>query len=109
MGMPRRRQTLGPPARGFDTGLLGVAVLERTGARTWSTASFEVGAHAPVRAGIDGEAVVLTPPLRFCARKRVLRVRIARHHPGASPSAFVPGTLLQGVRALFAIARGRDR
>ena len=41
-------------------------------------------------AGIDGEAVKLEPPLRFRIRPGVLRVRIARRHPGASPSAMLP-------------------
>jgi diacylglycerol kinase family enzyme len=89
-------------------GVLGIAVLDRAGLRTWSTPSFEVNAHAPVHAGIDGEPLLLTPPLRFCVRPRVLRCRIARHHPGASPSAFVPETPWQGIRALVGIAAGRD-
>ena len=45
---------------------------------------------APVPAGIDGEALVLEPPLRFAIRPGVLRVRIAPAHPGASPSANAP-------------------
>ena len=57
-------------------------------------------------AGIDGEAVTLEPPLRFRIRPGVLRVRIARRHPGASPSAMLPEGLGQSVRALARIAAG---
>ena len=59
-------------------------------------------------AGIDGEAVKLDPPLRFRIRPGVLRVRIARQHPGASPSAMLPEGLGPSVRALARIAAGRD-
>ena len=45
-------------------------------------ADFEIDADQPVPAGIDGEALVLDPPLRFRIRPGVLRVRIARTAPG---------------------------
>ena len=63
---------------------------------------------APVPAGIDGEALVLDPPLRFRIRPGVLHVRIARGHPGASPSARAPDGLWAGVVELAGIALGRD-
>ena len=63
--------------------------------REWSAPAFEVDADRPVPAGIDGEALMLDPPLRFRIRPGVLRVRIARKHPGASPSAQAP----EGIRA----------
>jgi hypothetical protein len=40
-----------------------------------------------VHVGIDGEAVELASPLEFVIDPRALRVRIARRHPGLSPSA----------------------
>ena len=52
----------------------------------------------PVPVGIDGEAVTLEPPLRFRIRPRALRVRIARDHPGASPSADSPARPAQALR-----------
>jgi len=70
----------------------------------WSAADFEIGSGAPVAAGIDGEAVRLDPPLRFTSRPAVLRARIARQHPGASPSAFVPDTPWGAVAGLARIA-----
>jgi hypothetical protein len=58
--------------------------------RTWSVPTLEVDSQAPVPAGIDGEAAMLDPPLRFATRPGVLRVRIAAKHPGCSPSAALP-------------------
>jgi diacylglycerol kinase family enzyme len=79
----------------LDTGLLGVTVLgvpgDEPGAWVWSTSSFDVDARRAVNVGVDGEALVLEPPLCFRMRPATLRCRIARHHPGASPSAFELG------------------
>lgn len=50
----------------------------------------EVSALRSVPAGIDGEAVQLSPPLRFVIRPARLRVRISARHPGASPAARFP-------------------
>ena len=77
--------------------------------REWSTPEFEVDADGPVAAGIDGEAMKLDPPLRFRIRPGVLRVRIARAHPGASPSAAIPEDSWEGIRALARIAAGTTR
>jgi len=38
-----------------------------------------------VPAGVDGEAVDLSPPLRFAIRPVALWVRTSPRHPGASP------------------------
>lgn len=100
------------PARGtrprLDEGLLGITVLgapgEEPGAWTWSAASFDVDAAGPVHVGADGEALVLDSPVRFRSRPAALRCRIARHHPGASPSAFAPPTARAAIRTLARIA-----
>ena len=55
--------------------------------RAWTAPFLEVSAPAAVHAGVDGEAVDLSPPLRFAIRPAALRVRISSRHPGASPSA----------------------
>jgi Diacylglycerol kinase catalytic domain len=101
----------------IDDGLLGITVaaapIGRPGRfaqrpwREWSAPEFEVRSDHPVMAGIDGEAVTLDPPLRFRIRPGVLRVRISGKHPGASPSAAIPETALDGIRALVDIAAGR--
>jgi diacylglycerol kinase family enzyme len=102
----------------IDDGLLGITVAGAPSQRAdpgrspqrpwreWSAPEFEVDADRPVPAGIDGEALVLDPPLRFCIRPGVLRVRVARKHPGASPSAFAPEGMWDGARELMRIARG---
>ena len=100
----------------IDDGLLGITVASApTGGnrlaqrpwREWSAADFEVDSDRPVPAGVDGEAMTLDPPLRFRIRPGVLTVRIARQHPGASPSAAIPEGLWDGIAALVAVAAGR--
>ena len=105
----------------IDDGLLGMTVVgapsgRGEGARglqrpwrEWSAPTFEVDADRPVPAGIDGEALVLDPPLCFRIRPRVLHVRVARKHPGASPSAMAPDGAWAGIRELARIALGRDQ
>ncbi len=105
----------------IDDGLLGITVVAEPSGdskggwplqrplREWSAPGFEVDADSPVPAGIDGEALVLDPPLRFRIRPGVLRVRIAREHPGASPSALAPEGTWEGVGVLARIAFGRDQ
>ena len=81
----------------LDAGLLGVAVAfggnggsHRRRLLAWTAPEFEIRSESAVPAGIDGEAAQLDPPLRFRSRPSALRVRIARSHPGASPSASLP-------------------
>ena len=88
----------------LDGGRLGVAVMgpanwrHRGVVREWSPRSIEVDGELDVPAGIDGEAALLTPPIRFRSRPGVLRVRIAAGHPGCSPSAGVPSGVWSGAR-----------
>jgi len=105
----------------IDDGLLGIAVVGAPSGRgesgrspqrpwrEWSAPDLEVDADRPVPAGIDGEALMLDPPLRFRIRPGVLRVRIARKHPGASPSATAPEGAWAGVVELARIAAGGDQ
>jgi hypothetical protein len=100
----------------IESGTLGVAVFDAPGGppsarpwREWTAPSFEVAAEHSVHAGIDGEAATLAPPLRFASRPGVLRVRIARKHPGASPSAGLPDTGWGDIPALVRIAFGRSQ
>jgi len=101
----------------IDEGELGIAVLDapagagasaRRPWREWSAAAFEVDADGPVAAGIDGEATSLEPPLRFRVRPGVLRVRVAKAHPGASPSARIPESASEGAASLARIAAGLE-
>ena len=102
----------------IDDGLLGMTVVGAPSGggdgghrlqrpwREWSAPTFAVDSDGPVPAGIDGEALVLDPPLNFRIRPRVLRVRVARQHPGASPSAAAPEGWWAGVLGLARTARG---
>ena len=93
----------------IDAGRLGVAVVPASGrtARAPRRAAFcgsgrppssRSTRRRPVPLGIDGEAVVLDPPIRFRIRPRTLRVRISPRHPGASPSAMQPDRVVDGLR-----------
>ncbi len=96
----------------IDTGKLGVAVIGPhggTGGRLmqlWSGPTIEVDGDAQLPAGIDGEAALLDPPVRFTMRPAALRVRIAPSHPGRSPSAALPENGVVGLRTLGRIAFG---
>ena len=84
----------GQPAPGLDARGVGVHHMEITSTQ-------------PIPVGVDGEALVLDPPLRFVIRPAVLRVRIAPQHPGASPTAGAAGSFIDFLRQLFAVAVGR--
>lgn len=102
----------------IDDGLLGVAVLADPAGggrrirrfqkpwRDWQAPTFEVDSDGPVAAGIDGESAQIEPPLRFSIRPGVLKVRISRDHPGASPSAAIPEGTVALFKGLFEIALG---
>jgi diacylglycerol kinase family enzyme len=53
----------------------------------WSAPRFEVSSGSPVEIGIDGEALLMDPPLVFESRPRALRVRLPRHAAAQSPAA----------------------
>ena len=92
----------------LDRGELGIAVVgpahddssTHLGVQQWTDRRFRIEAAEPMPAGIDGEAVVLDPPLRFRSLPGVLRVRIAPGHPGASPSALIPDSPLESFAEL---------
>ena len=100
----------------LDRGRLGIAVMSPTtanedggtsvhlGMHQWTDSRFRIDSEEPVPAGIDGEAAVLDPPLRFRTRPGALRVRIAPAHPGASPSALVPDSALETLETLARFA-----
>jgi diacylglycerol kinase family enzyme len=73
----------------------------------WTDTSFEVRSSQPVEVGIDGEALLLDPPIRFRIVPGALRVRIPLHAPGYSPAAAVPPKGLATLTALLQTAAGR--
>ena len=52
--------------------------------------------------------MTLEPPLSFRIHPGVLRVRVSRHHPGASPSAALPEGFRAGIVALAQVAAGHE-
>jgi len=101
----------------LDEGVLGIvdfhppAAGEAASAARWrqlAAAELEIEADSPIPIGVDGESLLLEPPLRFRIRPRALRVRIARQHPGASPSADVPRGPLSALQLLLRVAFSRS-
>jgi diacylglycerol kinase family enzyme len=101
---------IGSRAR-LDTGLLGIVTAEISDAaragelialealgqirrfegwHEWSAERFEVTSSAPIAVGIDGEAAVLDPPVRFGIVRAALTVLIPPGAPGLSPAASHP-------------------
>ncbi len=78
-----------------------------SGVLHWSCLAFEIRAEAPVAVGLDGEALVLAPPLRFVSLPGALRVRLPRHARGVSPAAAAVPLTRRNLEALFRIAAGR--
>ena len=73
----------------------------------WSDTSFEVRSGQPVEVGVDGEAILLDPPIRFRIVPVALRVRIPSQAPGYSPAAAVPTPGWATLTALWQTATGR--
>ncbi len=110
----------------IDTGLLGIVAARVQGANvsklvaleligqagrypgllSWSAREFEVRSDSPVEVGLDGEALVLDPPLRFASLPGALRVRLPRS-AGLSPAARAVALTSDSLGALVRVAAGR--
>ncbi len=110
----------------IDTGMLGIvaarvrstdvsklAALELVGQvgrypglLSWSAPEFEVRSASPVEIGLDGEALVLDPPLRFVSLPGALRVRLPRS-AGLSPAARAVALTTDNLGTLLRVAAGR--
>jgi diacylglycerol kinase family enzyme len=73
----------------------------------WSRAEFEVRSASPIAVGLDGEALVLDPPLRFRSLPGALRVRVPRRASGASPAAAAVSMTREDAAALCRVVAGR--
>jgi diacylglycerol kinase family enzyme len=112
----------------LDTGRLGILAVRIEGARTiaklvtlgtirqsaryrgvveWSCPEFEVRSSGPVEVGLDGEACLLTPPLKFSSLPGALRVRLSPHATGVSPAGAAVALTRGNVGELVRIAVGR--
>jgi diacylglycerol kinase family enzyme len=77
------------------------------GWREWTASAFEVASSGPVATGIDGEAVVLDPPLRFTIAPGALTVLLPPAVVGLSPAALQPDFTSSTLRELWQLAAGR--
>jgi diacylglycerol kinase family enzyme len=76
------------------------------GLMSWSSQEFEVRSSGPVEVGLDGEALVLDPPLRFASLPGALRVRLPRG-VGLPPAARAVALTRDNLGALLRVAAGR--
>jgi diacylglycerol kinase family enzyme len=110
----------------IDTGLLGIVAARVRGADvpklvalelvgqagrypgllSWSAREFEVHSGGPVEVGLDGEALLLDPPLHFTSLPAALRVRLP-HSAGSSPAARAVALSTENLGALVRVAAGR--
>jgi diacylglycerol kinase family enzyme len=117
--------TLGSRLR-LDSGRLGIAALlvadDRAAARflsalatdrldrypgfvTWESDGFTIDAATTVPTGIDGETIMLEPPLRFQIRPGAVRIRVPRGAIRTSPAARST-SLHRSLPDLWRVARG---
>jgi diacylglycerol kinase family enzyme len=73
----------------------------------WSAPTFTVESGAPVEAGVDGEALMLEPPLEFRLLPAAVRIRIPTSAPGYSPAALKSPSPWWTLRALLRATAGR--
>jgi diacylglycerol kinase family enzyme len=72
----------------------------------WASPEFEVRSSGRIEIGLDGEALVLDPPLRFSSLPGVLRVRLPSG-VGLAPAARAAALTADNVGALLRVAAGR--
>jgi diacylglycerol kinase family enzyme len=73
----------------------------------WSQPEFEIRSSSSVAVGLDGEALMLEPPLRFASLPGALRVLLPRNAPGTSPAAATVSLTRNDLTVLLRIAAGR--
>jgi diacylglycerol kinase family enzyme len=73
----------------------------------WDSSRFQVDSNAPVEIGIDGEAMLMDPPLVFESLPSALRIRLPKHAPGFAPAAASVPLTTSTIGALFRTAAGR--
>jgi len=76
------------------------------GLMSWSAKELEIRSRAPVEVGLDGEALVLQPPLHFRSLPGALRVRLPPG-VGVSPAARAVALSRENLGALLRTAAGR--
>ncbi|HEX9066733.1 MAG TPA: diacylglycerol kinase family protein [Streptosporangiaceae bacterium] len=72
--------------RRFTAAELAGQVQRFSGWQEWTSEEFEVDSGGPIEVGVDGEAMVLDPPLRFVSRPGALRVWLPARALRVSPA-----------------------
>jgi diacylglycerol kinase family enzyme len=94
-------------ARNFTMLELTGQVQRFAGWQEWTSEGFTVGSGGPIEVGIDGEAMLLEPPLRFETRPGALRVWLPKHALRVSPAARAVRLLARSTAAdLMSVAAG---
>ena len=73
----------------------------------WTASQFDVESAGPIEVGVDGEALVLDPPLRFAIRPGAVTIRLPRaalHRRDNHPTRITTRSTLDG---LWQTATGR--
>ena len=77
------------------------------GLRQWSATEFEIRSAEPIAVGLDGEAFLMAPPLRFVSLPGALRVRVPRHARSVSPAGAAVTLTRRDLTRLVRIAAGK--
>ena len=77
------------------------------GVLQWSSIEFKVHSNEPVPVGLDGEALLIAPPLIFLSLPGALRVRVPRYTTGVSPAGAAVTLTRRNLWALLQIAAGK--
>jgi diacylglycerol kinase family enzyme len=78
-----------------------------SGVLEWSLPEFEVRSRQSVAVGLDGEAFLMEPPLRFTSLPGALRVRVSQYSAGVSPAGAAVALTRRDFARLFRIAARR--
>jgi diacylglycerol kinase family enzyme len=76
--------------------------------RQWTAPTFRVDSDGPVPAGVDGEPLLLQPPLEFRAMPAALRVRLPLTAPGARRGDRGQPGVRETVTSLLHVLGGRS-
>lgn len=96
-------------ARQFTMLELAGQVQRFSGWQEWTEQRFEVNSSGPVEVGVDGEALVLTPPLVFETQPGALRVWLPTSALRVSPAARAVRVLTRSTAAdLVSVAAGAE-
>jgi diacylglycerol kinase family enzyme len=84
------------------------AVTRHPGVRAWTAESFRAESALPIPVGLDGEALVMRPPLDFHTLPAALRVRLPLTSRGARWVDLGPPGVRRTVGALLRVFAGRS-